>query len=58
MHGKDPKVVAQIARKAWLALVATPILDAVVIAGGQAVFSALGYGEEQTLPAGQRVQCS
>lgn len=55
VHGKNPKEVTALARKAWLALVASPFVLAAMITIGQSVFAASGQAEGELLPYGQRV---
>mgnify|MGYP006280885643 CR=1 FL=1 len=55
VHGKSPEQVAALARKAWLALVASPVMLALIMVVGDALYSASGGSEGELLPMGQRL---
>lgn len=55
VHGRSPQQVAALARKAWLALAATPVIYIAVTAMGEVLFAATGNQEGELLPYGQRV---
>ena len=55
VHGKSPAQVAALARKAWLALAATPVVLGAIFVAGDAVFTATGHAEQELLPFGQRL---
>lgn len=55
VHGKSAQQVAALARKAWIALAVSPLVLALIMIIGEAVFSATGRSEDELLPFGQRV---
>ena len=58
VHGKSAAQVASEARKAWIALGLTPVVMFVLIAGGDAIFSALGYADQSMLTGLPRILVS
>jgi hypothetical protein len=55
VHGKSPQQVAALARKAWLALAASPVVLVTIFVAGDALYNASGHTEGDLLPLSQRL---
>ena len=55
VHGKSPEQVSALARRAWIALGASPVVLALIMVAGDALYSASGGTEGELLPIGERL---